>query len=71
MSEESIQLICKPKVNDAGAKALQNIMKNGTVTVKETSSFGKVIDYKLPNGHGARFQAGTGEFICFLGRNPP
>jgi uncharacterized protein RhaS with RHS repeats len=56
------------KVNEAAADALQNIMRNGTMTTKVTRAFGAVIEYKLPSGLGARFSATTGEFITFLGR---
>jgi hypothetical protein len=55
-------------VNEAGAKALQNIMQNGAMTTKMTEAFGRVIEYKLPSGLGARFNGTTGEFIGFLGR---
>ncbi len=55
-------------VNEAAAKALADIMENGAVTTKATKAFGQVIEYKLPSGIGARFEASTSEFIGFLGR---
>jgi hypothetical protein len=55
-------------VNNAAANALKDIMENGTMTTKMTEAFGKVVDYTLPNGIGARFYADTNEFIGFLGR---
>jgi RHS repeat-associated protein len=55
-------------VNKAAARALNNIIRNGTMTTKVTKAFGEVIEYKLPNGIGARFSATTHEFITFLGR---
>ena len=54
--------------NEAGAQALKYIVRNGAQEVKVHKSFGKVIEYKLPNGLGARFKANTNEFIGFLGR---
>ena len=59
---------CQQGVNNAAAEALAHIMQNGKVTQKTTKAFGEVIDLKLPNGLGARFNAVTNEFICFLGR---
>jgi filamentous hemagglutinin len=55
-------------VNRAAAEALKNIMRNGIRTVKDTKAFGKVVDFKLPSGLGARFSAVTNQFIGFLGR---
>lgn len=55
-------------VNARAAAALENILQSGTRVVKTTKAFGRVIDFKLPNGIGARFRAATGEFIGFLGR---
>jgi hypothetical protein len=55
-------------VNTAAAEALQEIMDNGTETVKMTNAFGLVVEYVLPSGIGARFSALTNEFIGFLGR---
>ncbi|MCP4988466.1 MAG: hypothetical protein GY928_21175, partial [Colwellia sp.] len=54
--------------NKAAAAALKNIMRNGTQTIKATRAFGKVIEYKLGNGLGARFSVETNDFITFLGR---
>jgi hypothetical protein len=55
-------------VNKAGAEALSSIVSNGTRVVKNTAAFGKVIEYKLENGIGARFYEASKEFIGFLGR---
>lgn len=55
-------------INKAAAEALKNIMRNGTRTTKTTKAFGDVVEFKLPNGLGARFNAVTNEFIGFLGR---
>ncbi|HPD46834.1 MAG TPA: RHS repeat-associated core domain-containing protein [Anaerohalosphaeraceae bacterium] len=54
--------------NRAAAEALKNIMRNGTKAIKNTNVYGKVVEYKLPNGLGVRFNAITNEFIGFLGR---
>lgn len=55
-------------INKAATNALKNIMRNGKVTTKVTKAFGKVKEFKLSNGIGARFNATTNEFIGFLGR---
>ena len=55
-------------INKAAADALKNILRTGTLTTKSTKAFGDVIDFKLPSGLGARFDAATNEFITFLGR---
>ncbi|MEN9667149.1 MAG: hypothetical protein RLZZ326_3512, partial [Planctomycetota bacterium] len=55
-------------INDAAAEALKNIMRQGAVTSKTTKAFGEVVEFKLPIGLGARFNAVTNEFITFLGR---
>ena len=55
-------------VNRVAAEALKNIMENGTMRQRMTKAFGEVIEYKLSNGLGARFNAITGDFIGFLGR---
>ncbi|NLF33280.1 MAG: hypothetical protein GX591_20640, partial [Planctomycetes bacterium] len=55
-------------INEAAANALKNIMRNGAPATKMTKSYGLVVDYRLPNGLGARFSAETNEFIGFLGR---
>jgi hypothetical protein len=55
-------------VNKAAADALKNIMRNGTRSAKNTKAFGNVVDFKLPSGLGARFDATTNEFLHFLGR---
>ena len=55
-------------INKAAAKALKNIMRNGKCTIKTTKAFGKVVEFKLANGLGARFDAITYEFNTFLGR---
>jgi RHS repeat-associated protein len=54
--------------NDYGAKSLKYIIRNGTKEIKPHASFGTVVEYKLPNGMGARFNGKTNEFIGFLGR---
>ncbi|MDR6548696.1 hypothetical protein J2810_004786 [Chryseobacterium rhizosphaerae] len=54
--------------NVSGAKVLKYIIRNGTKDVKLHNNYGKVVDYKLPDGLGARFNATTNEFIGFLGR---
>ena len=56
------------RINKAAADALKNIMRNGTRMTKRHPVFGRVVDFKLPNGLGARFNAITNEFIGFLGR---
>jgi len=55
-------------VNAAGARALENIMRTGTMTTKSTAAYGDIIQYTLESGLGARFSATTGEFIGFIGR---
>ncbi len=55
-------------VNARAAAALENIIQMGTRTVRTTTAFGRVIEFKLPSGLGARFSKTTGEFIGFLGR---
>jgi RHS repeat-associated protein len=55
-------------INKAGAAALKEIMRTGTPSIKSTTNFGTVIDYKLPSGLGARFNIDTNTFIGFLGR---
>ena len=56
-------------ISKAAANALKNIMRNGTRTTKPSKAFGKVVDFKLNSGLGARFSATTNNFIGFLGRN--
>jgi hypothetical protein len=55
-------------VNKAGENVLSSIISTGAKTIKDTVAFGKVIEYKLGNGIGARFSEKTKEFIGFLGR---
>lgn len=55
-------------INKAAAEALKAIMRHGTRATKYTRAFGYVVEFKLPNGLGARFHALTSEFIGFLGR---
>jgi hypothetical protein len=55
-------------VNARAAAALKNILQTGDRTVKSTQAFGRVIEFRLPSGLGARFSEKTGEFITFLGR---
>ena len=55
-------------INDAAAEALKNIMRQGAVTSKITKAFGEVVEFKMPIGLGARFDAVTNEFITFQGR---
>lgn len=55
-------------INEAAAGALKNIMRTGSRTEKMTKAFGRVVEFKLPSGLGARFSADTGEFLGFLGR---
>jgi len=55
-------------ISNAAADALKNIMRNGARTTKPHTDFGRVVDFKLPSGLGARFNAATNEFIGFLGR---
>jgi hypothetical protein len=55
-------------VNAAGARALENIMRAGTLTTKSTAAYGDIIQYTLDSGLGARFSATNGEFIGFIGR---
>jgi RHS repeat-associated protein len=54
--------------NKYGAEALRYLMENGTRTTKTTANFGKVVEYKLPSGLGARFSASDSRFIGFLGK---
>ena len=55
-------------VNKAAAEALKNMMRHGTRITKHTKAFGDVVEFRLPNGLGARFHALTNTFIGFLGR---
>ncbi len=55
-------------VNTAAARALENIMRTGTMTRTSTAAYGDIIQFKLESGLGARFSATTGEFIGFIGR---
>ena len=55
-------------LNKAAAATLKYIMRNGTRITKHTKAFGQVVEFKLPDGLGARFHAETHEFIGFLGR---
>ncbi|MEP2302183.1 MAG: SpvB/TcaC N-terminal domain-containing protein [Kangiellaceae bacterium] len=55
-------------VNNAAAFALRHIMRTGKQNTKNTEKFGKVVDYKLENGLGARFTVDSNQFIGFLGR---
>ena len=55
-------------INRAAENALRIIMRDGARTEKMTAAFGKVVEYRLPSGLGARFSAATNEFIGFLGR---
>jgi hypothetical protein len=43
-------------------------MRHGTVYTKTTKAFGEVVEFKLPNGLGARFNAMKNDLITFLGR---
>ncbi len=54
--------------NIAAANKVRDFMDNGTVTVKFTKDYGWIVDYKMPNAHGARFKI-NGTFIGFLGRH--
>ncbi len=56
------------RINKAAADALKIIMRNGTRTTKTTKAFGDGVEFKLPNGLVARFNAVTNEFNGFLGR---
>ncbi len=55
-------------INTAAAEALKHIMRNGSIVSKMTKAFGQVMEFKLPSGLGARFNAITNEFLGFLGR---
>ncbi len=51
--------------NIAAANKVRDFMDNGTVTVKFTKKWGWVVDYKMPDAHGARFEIG-GTWVGFL-----
>jgi hypothetical protein len=55
-------------INAEAARQLKTIMREGIMTTKNTKNYGQVVDYKLNNGIGARFQVETNKFIGFLGR---
>jgi RHS repeat-associated protein len=57
-----------PGINAAATSALINIMKNGNQIIRNHKEFGKIIDFVLPSGLGARFSQVTKEFIGWLGR---
>ena len=53
-------------VNQAASAALKNIMRNGTRTVEHAPTLGtNVIQYRLPNGFGARWNM-EGGFVGFI-----
>ena len=52
----------------AAEDALKNIMRTGVKTTRDHNRYGRVTEYKLPNGVGARFNADETEFLGFLGR---
>ena len=53
-------------INEVAQQALKNIMRSGVRTIENLPRFGKVVQYKLPGGHGARFGADSGNFIGFI-----
>jgi len=55
-------------VNQAAAEALQGIMFEGEPVQRVHPNFGPILEYKLATGLGARFHAGSDQFIGFLGR---
>ena len=63
-----VQKLGVANVNRRAAAAIEHILRSGTRTVRETKAFGRVIEFKLPSGIGARFGAATRRFIGFLGR---
>lgn len=68
IGKEASSVTTNASRNAYGAKSLKYIIKNGTKEIRSHNNYGKVVDYKLPSGLGARFNAVTNEFIGFLGR---
>lgn len=68
IGKEASSVTTNASRNAYGAKSLKYIIKNGTREIRPHNNYGKVVDYKLPSGLGARFNATTNEFIGFLGR---
>lgn len=65
---EGTKLTTNVARNYHSAQALKHIMRNGSLSIKNTKNFGIVADYKLSSGIGARFSVETGNFIGYLGR---
>lgn len=57
-------------VNEAGSRALNSILYNGSMTVRNARSTGQVIEFRREDGFGARFfgpsSVNAGQFIGFL-----
>lgn len=55
-------------INSQGATVLKGILKNPNATsvVRHHARFGWVLEYKLPNGSGARFSKDGKTFIGFI-----
>ncbi|WP_366940641.1 RHS repeat-associated core domain-containing protein [uncultured Chryseobacterium sp.] len=68
IGKETSSITTNAARNQSGVEALKYIIRNGVREVKSHKTFGTVVEYKFPNGLGARFNAETNEFIGFLGR---
>ncbi|MBL6991531.1 MAG: VCBS repeat-containing protein [Bacteriovoracaceae bacterium] len=53
------------QINDVASSTVKNMMRNGIKTTPNLGRYGKVIQYRLNNGYGARWRSGS-DFIGFI-----
>lgn len=54
------------KINSAAQSVVENIIKNGKEVTKTQGRYGKIVEYRLDNGYGARFYEESNEMIGFI-----
>ncbi len=54
------------KINEAAQGVVENIIKNGKEVRKTQGRYGKIVEYRLDDGYGARFLEESNEMIGFI-----